>query len=129
LRSQFSGRVFFDLIAVLHSLWGLGNETDAVVEFEIFGRGLRARTDPANAATIYSEDFNNPGFLSLGNSSNIPVLSFSDKYASTDYYLINDFNNWSFTGDAWYALSGTDGAVLLNEGGGPHRRAGPPLRP
>jgi hypothetical protein len=47
------------------------------------------------------------------------VVSFSDKYVSTDYYYINDLDGWSFTGDAWYALSGTDGAVLLNEGGGP----------
>jgi hypothetical protein len=72
-----------------------------------------------NAGTIYSENFNDPGFLSLGNSSNLPIVSFSDKYDSTNYYAINDFNNWSFTGDVWYALSGTDGAVLLNEGGGP----------
>ena len=99
------------------------------LKFLVAACALAPIVGTANAATIYSEDFNNPGFLSLGNSSNIPVVSFSDKYASTDYYLINDFNNWSFTGDAWYALSGTDGAVLLNEGGGPHRRAGPPLRP
>src|SRR5271166_4668745 len=68
----------------------------------------------ANAGIIYSEDFNNiAGFQ--GNPSYLN--SFSDKYLQTSYYLINNFDGWTFSGGAYYALSGGDGAVLLNENG------------
>ena len=67
----------------------------------------------ANAAVIYSEDFNNLSF------QGVPFLlgSTSDKFGPTNYYHINNFDGWTFSSAAYYALnaSSTDGAVLLNE--------------
>jgi hypothetical protein len=73
----------------------------------------------ANAIVINSEDFNDPGFQGSFRCCLSPPTS-SDKYALTNYYNINNVENWTFAGDVQYALNGsrTDGAVLLNEGYG-----------
>ena len=74
----------------------------------------------ANAAPIFSEDFNSGGFQggSLGLN---PAEQFSDQWANVNYAYINNFNGWSFAGQAFYVRNTDDdsqGAVLLNEGGG-----------
>jgi hypothetical protein len=65
---------------------------------------------PTYGATLYAEDFNAVGF----NNRDF-LSSFSDKYPSTEYAYINNYDGWFFTGDAYYAYSGADGFVLLNE--------------
>jgi Ca2+-binding RTX toxin-like protein len=69
-------------------------------------------------SVIYSEAFNNLAFqgFDIGASP-----TSSDKYALTNYYTINNFDDWTFSGNTYYALNGagTDGAVVLNEGAGP----------
>jgi hypothetical protein len=68
----------------------------------------------ANAATVYSENFNLPGFVGT------PVLTgdTSDRWADTNYYTINNFDGWTFSSDAFLAQNAadpSDGALLLNE--------------
>ena len=77
----------------------------------------------AQAATVYTEDFNT-GFQ----GSDLALLPLSDrssdKYALTNYYNINNgVDGWTFTTGTYFALGtvltgGTDGAVLVNENGG-----------
>lgn len=67
----------------------------------------------ANAVTVFSDNFNAPGFAgaALG-----PVDS-SDRFGPTTYSFINNFNGWTFsTSSTFLATSaGGDGALLLNE--------------
>ena len=75
----------------------------------------------ANAATIYSQDFNSTSFqnalLVSGSSSD----NFTDP---TDYYSLNNYDGWTFSGDAYYATNGSGlGAILLNETGAPNATA------
>jgi hypothetical protein len=69
----------------------------------------------AHAAVVFNEDFNNPGFQ----GSDLGLLGgdlTSDKYITTSYYNINNFNSWTFSGQtALYAVGGGNGAVTLNE--------------
>lgn len=79
----------------------------------------------ANAAPIYTQDFNASGFA--GSSLNLPpVEQNSDRYSPADYRNINNFDGWTFSGGAYLATNGgtaggsyTDGAVLLNENNAP----------
>ena len=74
---------------------------------------------PAYAATTYFEDFNNGGFAGAPLSLP-PSDESSDRWSQTTYSVINNFNGWTFAANTFYAQqTGTsDGAVLLNEGGG-----------
>ena len=69
----------------------------------------------AQAAVVFSEDFNNPAFQ----GSLLPLSGndlTSDKYNPTSYYGINNVNAWTFSGvTALYAVGGGNGAVTLNE--------------
>jgi hypothetical protein len=63
---------------------------------------------------IYSEDFDNTGFLGVSHL----LGTGSDKYPLVSYNAINNFDGWTFTGTGTeYVLNtaGTDGAVVLNE--------------
>ena len=88
----------------------------------ILALGLLAAAGPVGAATVFSEDFNAGGFqggLQLPNNT-------SDRWAGTDYYRLNNFNGWTFTGDVFFARNRadySDGAVLLNERSGPSTSA------
>ena len=64
------------------------------------------------AAFAYSEDFNSPGFI----GSPILVNDNSDRFGPTNYYTINNFDGFAFSGGAYLAQSLTgDGALLINE--------------
>lgn len=71
----------------------------------------------ACAGPIWSEDFNNAGFL--GSSLNLHNENFSERWPNTDYYTINNFNGWTFSGGSYLALNTQTGdqALLLNENG------------
>ena len=74
----------------------------------------------AKAGVVFSENFNSAGFQGSTSILTAPCGEcFSDKYDPANYYTINNFNGWSFTGGALYTnnAAGTDGAVLLNENG------------
>ena len=71
----------------------------------------------ARAGVVFSEDFNKSGFQNAFLLSPSCGECFSDKYNPTNYYYINNFDGWKFTGGAYYTSNGTDGAVLLNENG------------
>lgn len=77
--------------------------------------GLLWATLPAQAATIYSEDFDADGFRGgFVNSSN------SERYVNTSYYRVLDFDGWDFQGGSYLArheASGDQG-ILLNEDNG-----------
>jgi PEP-CTERM motif len=69
--------------------------------------------------TVYSEDFNNPGFQ--GTPLNLGVDSNSDRWVVTDYSLINNFDGWTFVNGDYLATNGadsSDSALLLNESSG-----------
>jgi hypothetical protein len=70
----------------------------------------------ASAVTIFSDDFNAPGFVGASLNAN----DSSDRFGITDYFLVNDFNGWSFSSGAFLArpAGGADGALLLDESTG-----------
>jgi hypothetical protein len=78
---------------------------------------LGCAVSPAAAAVVFSENFNNSGFIGtvLAGGSDT-----SDRYDPTTYYFINNFAGWSFnSSNTFLAVGGNnDGAVLLNENGG-----------
>jgi hypothetical protein len=78
-----------------------------------------AGASAALASPVYSENFNAAGFVgsSIGAAG---IDATSDRWANTDYFLLNDFDGWTFAGGAYLAQNrGTsDGALLLNENGG-----------
>jgi hypothetical protein len=86
---------------------------------------LLSISSAANAAPIYTQDFNAAGFA--GSSLNLPpVDQNSDRYNPADYRAINNFAGWTFAGGAYLATNAgtangsyTDGAVLLNENNAP----------
>lgn len=76
-----------------------------------------AAASPAFAAVILDENFND--VAAFGASALFD--STSDNWDPTRYWAINSpVNGFTFTGDVYYATNDaeTDGAVLLNEGGG-----------
>ena len=86
--------------------------------------GLLAAALPvgaAQAAVVYSEDFNDIlGFQgSQIDLSGDPGGNTSDRFSTTDYYHILTNHGWTFGGTTpLYALSGSNGAVELNEPSG-----------
>ncbi|HEY1612598.1 MAG TPA: PEP-CTERM sorting domain-containing protein [Rhizomicrobium sp.] len=73
----------------------------------------------AQAGTIYTQDFNDPGFL--GTSLNLSGNDLtSERWINTTYNNINNFAGWTFTGGAYLAVNADDPtqqALLLNENG------------
>ena len=70
----------------------------------------------AGAVTVFSENFNAAGFVGASLSSG----DTSDRFGSTDYTFINNFNGFVFnTSNTFLAIgAGGDGALLLNENSG-----------
>jgi len=78
-------------------------------------------TAAAQANTVYTQDFNDiAGFQgSQIDLSADPGGNTSDRFATTNYYNILDNQGWSFGGTTpLYAVSGSNGAVELNEPSG-----------
>ena len=67
------------------------------------------------AAAVFSEDFNNAGFV--GGS---PFVDTSDRFGPTTYFTALAFDGWSFSGGNTFLAQSVqgDGAILLNENGG-----------
>ena len=79
-----------------------------------------AMAGAANANILFSEDFNSGAFQG-GSLGLDPAEQFSDQWNNVNYTFINDANGWSFAGQAFYVRNtdnDSEGAVLLNEGGG-----------
>ena len=78
---------------------------------------LFAGSTTANAATVYTENFNAPGFV----ASVLSGTDTSDRFGATTYSYINNFGGWTFDASNTFIaqpIGGSDGAVLLNENGG-----------
>ena len=69
----------------------------------------------ANAAVVFSENFNSAAFVGGG----LLLNDSSDRFGPTDYFFINNANGWTFGGGAYLAqkLGTSDNALLLNENG------------
>lgn len=69
----------------------------------------------ASPAPAYSENFDSLSFR----SSVLLLNDTSDNWSHTDYYHLNNFDGWTFTGGGtYYATNGAgNGAILLNEDG------------
>jgi PEP-CTERM motif len=83
---------------------------------------LVAAVTPVNASPVYTEDFNAAGFqgsVIIDNTINSGE-AFSERWATTYYYNINNYDGWTFTGSTFLAVNpGTgDQALLLNETNG-----------
>ncbi len=67
----------------------------------------------ASATVVYSENFDATNFR----SGSLLPNNFSERWAQTDYYFINSFAGWTFTGSAYLAKehATANQAVLLNE--------------
>jgi hypothetical protein len=78
---------------------------------------LFASSTIASAATVYTENFNAPGFV----GGLLSGTDTSDRFGATTYSYINDFGGWTFNASNTFVaqpIGGGDGAVLLNENGG-----------